>query len=521
MALSFRSDRLRTKFLSRRQAERQKTVNTMKILLKLIGVVLLIVVLIVMGRTLLLPSKQIRKLPHTPEAIDAHKAARDLAGAVRFPTISWESGGTEEQNKATREAFLTFHAYLEQTFPQVYAKLEHETVGENNLLFKWKGSDPSLEPLLLMGHQDVVPVEAGTEQNWTHTPFSGDIADGFIWGRGTLDDKQTIVGLLEAVDTLLTKGFQPKRTIYLAFGQDEEIGGLQGAEKIAQLLKSRGVRLEFVMDEGGFLSRGLVPGVSAPVAMIGTSEKGYLSLVLSVETPGGHSSVPPKESSIGILAAAVRRIERHPMPAHVHGPVGEFLEYAGGSASFPMGMVFKNMWLFGPVVQNILESSPDSNATLRTTAAATIFQAGTKDNVMPSRARAVVNFRLLPGDTIASVTQYVRKTVDDPRVKLAPMKGEPPAEPSPRSSVESANFRMMQKTLAEVYPEAVTAPFVFVGATDSKHYVSLTKDVYRFAPMILEGEDVGRIHGTNERIAVENFARMIDFYCQVLQNAAG
>ena len=336
-----------------------------------------------------------------------------------------------------------------------------------------------------------------------------------------MDDKQTIVGLLEAVDVLLAKGFEPKRTIYLAFGQDEEIGGLEGAEKIAQLLKSRGVRLAFAMDEGGFLSRGLVPGVSAPVAMIGTSEKGYLSLMLTVEMPGGHSSVPPKESSIGILASAVRRIEKHPMPAHVHGPVGEFLEYAGGSASFPLVVVFKNMWLFGPIVQRILESSPDSNATLRTTAAATIFQAGTKDNVRPSQARAVVNFRLLPGDTIAGVMEYVRKTVNDPRVKLAPIDGELPAEPSARSSVESPNFGMMQKTLAEVYPEAVVAPFVFVAATDSKHFLLLTNDVYRFAPMVLESEDVGRIHGTNERIGVENFARMIDFYCQVMRNAAG
>ena len=493
----------------------------MKTLLKLIGLVLLVVVLVVIGRTIFLPSKQIAKLPHTPETIDATKAALGLSGAVKFPTISWESGGTEQEKKASREAFAEFHAYLEKTFPQVYSKLDHEIVGENNLLFRWKGTDSGLMPVLLMGHQDVVPVEAGTEAKWTHGAFSGDIADGFIWGRGTLDDKQTIVGLLEAVGVLLAKGFQPKRTVYLAFGQDEEIGGLEGAEKIAQLLQSRGVRLAFAMDEGGFLSRGLVPGVSAPVAMIGTSEKGYLSLVLSVETPGGHSSVPPNESSIGILATAVRRIEKHPMPAHVHGPVGEFLEYAGGSASFPLVVVFKNMWLFGPLVQKILESSPDSNATLRTTAAATIFQAGTKDNVMPSQARAVVNFRLLPGDTIASVTEYVRKTVGDPRVKLAAIDGEPPAEPSARSSVESPNFGMIQKTLAEVYPEAVVAPFVFVGATDSKHFLSLTNDVYRFAPMVLEGEDVGRIHGTNERIGVENFARMIDFYCQVIRNATG
>ncbi len=492
----------------------------MKTFLKLIGLAVLVLLLVAVGRTVLLPSKQLGKVPYTPETFDSQRAARDLSGAIAFPTISWEGGGTEAQKKVSLQAFAGLHAYLEKMFPQVYAKLDHEVIGENNLLFAWKGTDPSLKPILLMGHQDVVPVENGTETKWTHAPFSGEIADGFIWGRGAMDDKMTMIGLLESADILLAGGFQPKRTIYFAFGQDEEIGGLQGAEMIAQTLKSRGVQLEFVLDEGGFVSHGLVPGVSAPVAMIGTSEKGYLSLELSVETGGGHSSVPPKESSIGILSGAIRKIERHPMPAHVHGPVGEFLEHAGDGASFPMRVVFRNLWLFGPVVKKILESSPDSNATLRTTAAPTIFQAGTKDNVLPSRASAVVNFRILPGDTVASVTEYVRKVVNDSRVKLQPLPGEPPAEPSPRSSAQSPEFQLVQKTLAQVYPEAIVAPFVFVGATDSKHYSALTQNIFRFSPMVLEPEDVGRIHGANERIGVENFTRMIEFDCELMRNAA-
>ena len=488
--------------------------------MKFIGLLLLVLLVIVIARTLLVPSKQVAALPASSEKIDAQKAARDLSGAIPFQTISWAEGGTPEQKKATDEAFDRFHAYLEKTFPQVYATLRHETVGANNLLFVWQGSNASLKPMLLMGHQDVVPIEPGTEQKWTHPPFSGAIAEDMIWGRGTMDDKVTVVGVLEAVEALLTENFQPQRTVYLAFGQDEEIGGLQGAELIGQLLKSRGVEIEFLQDEGGLITKGMVPGVSAPVAVIGTSEKGYLSLVLSVEMEGGHSSMPPKESSIGILSEAVHHVETHPMPPHIHGPVGQFLEYAAGSASFPLNCVFKNMWLFAPVVQQVLASSPDTNALLRTTAAPTIFRAGAKDNIMPSRGEAVVNFRILPGDTIASVTEHVREVVHDPRVKLEPISGEPPTEPSKQSSPESPNFKRLQRTLTQIYPGAASVPFVYIAASDTKHYAPITKDVYRFLPILADTADLERIHGTNERIGVQNFAKAVQYYAQLIRNAS-
>ncbi len=263
-----------------------------------------------------------------------------------------------------------------------------------------------------------------------------------------MDDKQTIVGLLEAIDICSwRRTFNRSEPSIWHSDKTRKLAGSKAPQKIAGLLKSRGVQLEFVLDEGGFISTGMVPGVRAPVAMIGTSEKGYLSLQLVVDGPGGHSSVPPPESNIGVLAEAIRKIEKHPMPAHMNGPMGEFLEYAGDSASLPLRTVYKNMWLFSPAVKLLLESSPDTNATLRTTAAATIIQAGTKDNVMPSYARAVVNFRLLPGDTVASVTEYIRQVSNDPRVKLQPIEGEPPSDPSPQSSPDSSDFKLMQKRL--------------------------------------------------------------------------
>ncbi len=363
----------------------------MKRFLQVLGLLFLVLAIIVIARTLVAPSRQIDRIAHTAEGIDAQRAARDLAGLIPFRTISYEGGGTEEQRRETQQAFEGLHAYMRETFTGVYETLEIEHVGAHNLLFVWKGADPSLKPILLVAHQDVVPIETGTEGKWTHPPFSEAIADGFIWGRGTLDDKGSVAGILEAVNTLMAKGFQPKRTIYLAFGQDEEIGGSEGAEKVADLLKTRGKEFEFVLDEGYIIvSKNMVPGVSAPVAIIGTSEKGYLSLELTVDSPGGHSSMPRRESSIGILSAAVQAVERHPMPAHLDGPVGQFFEYLEGNTSLPMRVAFRNMWLFGPVVQRTLEASPGSNAILRTTTAVTIFQAGIKDNVSEHWRRSIL-----------------------------------------------------------------------------------------------------------------------------------
>jgi len=390
----------------------------MKRFLQVLGLLFLVLAIIVIARTLVAPSRQIDRIAHTAEGIDAQRAARDLAGLIPFRTISYEGGGTEEQRRETQQAFEGLHAYMRETFTGVYETLEIEHVGAHNLLFVWKGADPSLKPILLVAHQDVVPIETGTEGKWTHPPFSGAIADGFIWGRGTLDDKGSVAGILEAVNTLMAKGFQPKRTIYLAFGQDEEIGGSEGAEKVADLLKTRGKEFEFVLDEGyGIVSKNMVPGVSAPVAIIGTSEKGYLSLELTVDSPGGHSSMPRRESSIGILSAAVQAVERHPMPAHLDGPVGQFFEYLEGNTSLPMRVAFRNMWLFGPVVQRTLEASPGSNAILRTTTAVTIFQAGIKDNVSEHWRRSILRpqwrrmYPLVP--RMPGTTRFFQKTSID------------------------------------------------------------------------------------------------------------
>ena len=447
--------------------------------------------------------------------LDESALALRLAGALRIKTLSAEAPAEYD-----RAPFDALHAYLRETFPTVFAKLNPVVINGHSLLFQWPGSDASLEPFALLAHQDVVPAPAEAEKDWTHPPFSGDVADGFIWGRGALDDKSSLLGILEAVEALLKEGVQPARTLYLAFGHDEEVGGGAGAPKIVEALKAQGVHFDFVLDEGGTITEGIIPGVSVPVAIIGIGEKGYLSLELSVDAEGGHSSAPPRNTAIGILAKAITRIEDHPFPASLENPI-RFFSQVGPEMPFAQRAVFANLWLTAPLVKQILAGDPHMNASMRTTAAATMCSGGIKDNVLPSHASAIVNFRLIPGDSVDSVTERVRKTIGDDRVKLKPLAA--PSNPSRISSTDSDGYRAIVKAFYETAaePGAVVAPFVELGASDSRHYEPIATNVYRFMPATTNSEDLKRFHGVNERIAVSDYARMVQFYARIVRDCGG
>jgi carboxypeptidase PM20D1 len=256
-------------------------------LLLLLGSALVLLVAIIIARTLQYRFTQSVVEP-APEVAVSAEAGERLAGAIRIPTISHDAPTAFDPRP-----FQALHSYLKEQFPRVHSHLTREIVGTNSLLYTWRGSNPALKPILLMGHLDVVPVEPGTEEDWQEPPFSGRIADGFIWGRGAIDNKLTVLGTMEAVEMLLGRGFRPARGVYLAYGQDEEVGGQGGAQQIAALLKQRGVELEMVLDEGGVIGDGLLPGITTPTALVGIAEKGFVSVELSTGTAGGHSSVPP------------------------------------------------------------------------------------------------------------------------------------------------------------------------------------------------------------------------------------
>jgi carboxypeptidase PM20D1 len=390
-----------------------------RVLMGLLGLLVLLVAVLAIN-TLRQGSRQLSVPPVAKLAVDDKAVAERLGGAIRFQTIA-----SRDDPEANAAEFRKLHDYLQQRYPKTHATLKRELVGGLSLLYTWPGTDPQAKPILLLAHQDVVPVSPGTESKWDVPPFSGEVKDGYIWGRGSWDDKGNLIAQMEAVEMLVASGFKPRQTVYLAFGHDEEISGLRGAVEIAKLLQSRGVKLDFVLDEGLLITEGIMPGLAQPAALIGIAEKGFLSMVLKVPATPGHSSMPPPKgsSAIGMMSAALRRLDDEQLPAGIRGVAQEMFATMAPEMGGFQRVALSNLWLFGPVVQAQLEKGASTNALLRTTTALTVMKAGNAENVIPGLAEAVVNFRLLPGDTIASVTEHVRQKTGSDRFELIALPG--------------------------------------------------------------------------------------------------
>ncbi|MGZ8463942.1 MAG: M20 family peptidase [Candidatus Binatia bacterium] len=480
---------------------------------KLFGVLALVAA--VLGGALLIGvqrfvPRQIDVAPATPMEIDVDAAAQRLSRAIRHRTVS-------PVDSASQAEFERFLAFLTESFPALHKRLARETVNQLSLLYTWQGTRTELKPILLLAHMDVVPADPASEKSWTYPPFSGQLADGYIWGRGAMDDKASVLGILEAVERLLSEGFHPTRTIYLAFGHDEEIGGANGAAKIAATLAARSVQLEYVLDEGMNILRGVIEGVNAPVALIGVAEKGYLSVELSANADGGHSSIPANDNAIGRISRALQRLDATPFPARLRGPTRAMFDYLGPEMGWTQKLLLANLWLFEPLIANRLSKSPLTNAILRTTLAPTIFSSGIKENVLPAQARAVINLRIMPGESTASALEHVRTSIDDPKIKLTPLPIR--MEPSAVTDIGSQSFKLVERTIRQTAPEAIVAPALLVAATDSRHYAGLTKNVLRFLPITISAADTSRYHGIDERIALTDYLRCINFYAQLIRNS--
>ncbi len=483
-----------------------------RILLGLVAVVVLVLA-VVIGRTLTVAAPPARTASAPPISVDSKSVAQHLAQAVRFQTVSYGNGVRETEKDAALEAM---RAWLAKTYPNFHRVATREVMGES-LLFTWKGKNPSLPPILLMAHMDVVPVVPGTEKSWAHPPFSGDVSGGYVWGRGSIDDKGSLILMFEAAERLAASGFTPARTVMFACGQDEEVGGAQGNGAMATTLAKRGVHFAWVLDEGGAILDEPFPGVQKPIAFVAVAEKGYLSLKLVAHGEGGHSSRPTHDMAVVRLAQAVLDVVNHPFASGLDDVQREKLEVLAPLVPFPQRLLLANLWLTAPIVDRAMELTPDGAARLHTTIAPTLLQAGIKDNVIPPDAEATINFRLHPRDTIDSVIEHVRKSIDDPKVDVIALQ-ETQSEASKVADTNGAAYKYLAAQIRSSFGGIAVAPDVTTGATDSRHYLPIADDVLRLDPFHFTEEDLHRIHGTNERLAIRDLGPAVGFYMRLMQN---
>ncbi len=483
-----------------------------------VGTALFLLIGIILFRTFTYggPSGDVREiaLPQVPE-IDVDRAARHLSEAIHFETITLNAGDPLEGREGP---WLDMQAWMEATYPAFHAAAQKETIsGGYSLLFTWSGSDTNLKPLLLMAHQDVVPVNFGTIDDWDASPFSGEIKDGYIYGRGAIDDKGSMVGLLEALEALARDGFQPKRTILLMLGHDEEVSG-SGASNGIELIEDRGLIPEMVLDEG-FMAIENNPLTGKTLAFIGVAEKGYLTVKITVSAEGGHSSTPPRNSATIQLSRALLALEENQMPSDLSKePVKTLFESAASDMPFTQRMAFANTWLFGGMIETAAANSAPLNAMIRTTTAPTMLTGSAKENVLAQRATAIVNFRIHPNDTEDDVIAHIENVTDDIEglVIERGTSGIRGAGASQISPMDNAAFAILHAVAKDTTNGASVAPGLVLGATDSRYANRITDNVYRFMPALMTLDELSGFHGTNERLSVENMGRLSKGYAQII-----
>lgn len=445
--------------------------------------------------------------PLPDEQVDVDKYRKDLSDAIKIKTIS-----NVDIDKVDWNEFKRLHALFEERFPLVYQNLKCEEISLASLLFTWAGTNPELEPIALLGHQDVVPVAEGTEGDWTHPAFDG-VDDGeFVWGRGALDMKNHLIAVLESVESLLSEGFQPERTVYLCFGHDEEIvaAPTSGAGSIAAVLQERGVHLDSVIDEGGaILNLNVGKILNKKLAGVGIAEKGYADYRVSVSAKGGHSSQPPEHTALGALAEVIKDIEGHQFKAEMPAFVYELFTKIGKNVSYPARIVTCNLWLLKPLITAIMKKIPPAASLIHTTTAVTMAEGSPAANVLPQKASVTVNFRMMPGMTIKNVEEHIRRSVRNKEIDVEYLKGKEASKVSP---TDSRSFKILEEICTRTDPDLLVAPYLVMGGTDAYHYEGVCDNIYRFAPFVMDTKLLLTTHGTDERIPIACMADGLKFF---------
>ncbi|MGL2994538.1 M20/M25/M40 family metallo-hydrolase [Flavobacterium sp. TSSA_36] len=441
--------------------------------------------------------------------IISDSATEHLSKAIQFETVS----KTDSLFFYTEE-FQKFKAFLKESYPLVFKNCTEIKLNSNAILLKWEGTNTNLKPNLFMAHQDVVPAKQQAHE-WRFPPFGGIINEGRIYGRGTLDDKSSLIGLLEATEYVLKFNYEPLRTTYFAFGDDEETDG-NGAKEIANWFLSNKIEFEMILDEGPGIGQDIIPEVGKPISFIGIAEKGYATATLTVTQESGHSSMPSKHTAIGILSQAIANIENKPFKAHYHGLAKKMFDEIASDMKFSHRLVFRNSWLFSGLIKKELSKKYSTNAFIRTTAATTIFNSGDSENVLPHKASATINFRLIPGDSIKDLVPYLNKVINNPKVNVTLKENAYNA--SPVAKKKSIGYKAIAKSCQELFPEALVAPVLVIGSTDSRHFNLTCKNILRFIPLRFNASDLEKVHGVDESVAISNYQNMIRFYIRLFQN---
>ena len=475
------------------------------IVLLIICAALAALIAFVLTRAIMFRPKKIEREKAAPVFVNGEQATAALAEMIKCKTISDKNKDNEDEAE-----FERFEQLLPTLFPKVYSKCEFEKVGDRALLFRWRGVSDS-SPTVLMAHYDVVSV---VEEDWEKPAFEGIIENGVLWGRGAIDTKGTLNGVLSAAEALIGEGYVPARDIYFAFGGDEEING-HGATDIIKLFRERGITPGMVLDEGGAVVDNVFPGVTTPCALIGIAEKGMLNVEYTVKGGGGHSSSPAPHTPVGRLSKACVRVENHPFGYTLTKPALEMFDAVGRHSTFLYRLIFANLWLFSPVLSLVSKlTGGELSAMVRTSIAFTQMEGSKGVNVIPPVAKMVSNHRLIPGDTMESATDRIRRIIDDPKVEVRILDG---TNPSRISDTSSEAYEMIKAAASETWQDAIVSPYLMLACSDSRHWSEISDKVYRFSPMHLSKEERGTIHGNNERIPLDTVSRTVEFYIRLMR----
>ena len=473
----------------------------------LLSFLTLILVLIV--RTFTYQFKKIEKTGDNEVVLTApsEKAIRRFAGGIRIPTISNEF--YEETNFGPFEEFMR---YLSDSYPEVYKVMDTDTINTYGMIFHWKGKNSTIFQL---NDKPLPPIQSYATK-WDYPPFSGAVINGRIYGRGTLDMKCMLFSLMEGADNLIAEGFQPERDIWFAFGHDEEVSGRQGAVKIAEYFKNKELNFDAIYDEGGIIAApsSAIESIKVPLGLVGTGEKGFLTLRLTIKGMGGHSSMPPEKSSLIYAAEIIEKLNNNQFPAQIISPIAAFFDNVGNEMGFFSRMTMANQWLLRPLLLSTMEKSPASNALVRTTTAITMAKGSDAANVLASEAEVTVNFRILPGDSVSGVIEHVKKLCEGYDIDLKVISQRAPSNISPENV---RGFEIIKEKVNKIYPEAIVTSYITIGGTDSYKYQAVSKDIYRFMPICLNQYEQRTIHNENEYISLENFGKIQWYFKELLK----